>query len=106
MVTGDLLLDPDAGQLLEPAEELRARPLRIRLELDPAFALPWLGLLAVCAWLRGRIIGNERSALDVDVDPRWPYPQKRVVDGRVVEMPDPWEQYKEWRRVQGDEAWQ
>ena len=112
-MSGDLLLDPDAlDYMLDRAPEtLRSGPLlgkrlRLRLELSPIDGPQWLGLLAVCAWLRGGIIGNERTADDVILPPRWPYPEKRLVGGVVVAGPDPWEQYKEWRKEAGDAAWQ
>lgn len=80
--------------------------LRLRLELGDIDGPIWLGLLAVCAWLRGGILGNDRSALDVGGDPRWPYPEKRrLADGTVALLPDPWEQYKEWRHEMGDVGW-
>ena len=86
---------------------LKPKRLRLRVELSPIDGPQWLGLLAVCAWLRGGIIGNDRSALDVAVPPRWPYPERRkLADGTEVAGPDSWEQYREWRKEAGDTAWQ
>ena len=36
-----------------------ARPLRVRVCLDPVGGPAWLGLLAQCAWLRGGILGAQ-----------------------------------------------
>ena len=36
-----------------------ARPLRVRVCLDPVDGPAWLGLLAQCAWLRGGIVGTQ-----------------------------------------------
>ncbi len=42
---------------LMSARATPARPLRVRVCLDPVDGPAWLGLLAQCAWLRGGIVG-------------------------------------------------
>ncbi len=46
----DITTDPRA---------IPARPLRLRVHLDPVDGPLWLGLLAQCAWLRGGILAPQ-----------------------------------------------